>query len=452
VPVDDADVVVVGGGIAGLTAAWQLRDRRVVVLEAEQEVGGRIRSLRRGEYWLNLAAHVFPPPETALGRIITELGLETTTIPGNAMGVAVGAHVVASSRPETYPLRLPLSPGGRISFARAGLKIRRGVREYVAAAERREDDTPAARRERLTHFRNDRTFAEYLGPLTPDADAIIRAAVNRVAAEPEEVSAGAGIAQFAATFSGGSNLYHRNLHGGSSRLPQALSRALGDRIVTRAVVRSVEVAGNGVSLEFEHDGRLEQTTARAAIIATPAFTTARIVAGLPQPTREALESIPYGPYAVVALLTREDRPMPWDALYAVVAAGRSFNMLFNTASVLRTAPERRPGGTLMLYGASSLARDLSDVDDVELQRRFLHDLDAIFPGASRQVAEIVVQRWPCGIPHTRPGRAAWQPALEVPLGRIALAGDYLADRGGMDTAAESAVEAADAVRRLLETS
>lgn len=447
---DGVDIAVVGGGIAGLVAAWQLRDHRVVVLEAEPEVGGRIRSLPRGEYWLNLAAHVFPPPETALGRVIAELGLETTPIPGSAMGVATGGRVLASGRPAAYPLRLPLSISGRLSFARAGLRIRRGVREYLAAGAARGGDTPAARRERLTRFRNDETFAEYLGPLHPEADAIIRAAVNRVAADPEEVSAGAGIAQFAATFSGSSSIYHRNLAGGSGRLPQALAQALGDRVVTGAAVRRIENDRAGVAIEVERAGQTQRLSAGAAIVATPAFAAARIVAGLPERTRAALEAIPYGPYAVLALLTRERGPMPWDDLYAVVAAGRSFNMLFNTASVLRVSPKRRPGGALMLYGAGRFARALAEADDAELERRFLQDLDALYPGASREVAETVVHRWPRGIPHTRPGRAEQQAALEAPFGRIALAGDYLADRAGMDTAAETAVEAAATVRRILE--
>ena len=63
----ECDVLpVVGAGIAGLAAAWHLRDLDVVVLESEQRVGGRIRSEPRGDYWLNLAAHVFAPPESNL--------------------------------------------------------------------------------------------------------------------------------------------------------------------------------------------------------------------------------------------------------------------------------------------------------------------------------------------------------------------------------------------------
>ena len=53
------DVVVVGGGLAGLSAAWRLRHRDVVLLESGPRVGGRIRSERRGPYWLNWGGHVF---------------------------------------------------------------------------------------------------------------------------------------------------------------------------------------------------------------------------------------------------------------------------------------------------------------------------------------------------------------------------------------------------------
>ena len=45
------DVVVVGAGIAGLTAAWQLRDLDTLVLEADDRVGGRIKSFDRGAHW-----------------------------------------------------------------------------------------------------------------------------------------------------------------------------------------------------------------------------------------------------------------------------------------------------------------------------------------------------------------------------------------------------------------
>src|SRR5439155_24754211 len=54
------DAVVVGGGIAGLTAAWRLRDLDTILLESEPCVGGRIRSFERDGHWVSVGAHMFP--------------------------------------------------------------------------------------------------------------------------------------------------------------------------------------------------------------------------------------------------------------------------------------------------------------------------------------------------------------------------------------------------------
>lgn len=75
-----ADVVILGAGIAGLTAARALAERghRVVVLEASQRVGGRIHSVHSGDTVIELGAEFVHgrPPE--LWALIDEIGLETT--------------------------------------------------------------------------------------------------------------------------------------------------------------------------------------------------------------------------------------------------------------------------------------------------------------------------------------------------------------------------------------
>jgi protoporphyrinogen/coproporphyrinogen III oxidase len=441
-----ADVVVVGGGIAGLVAAWELRDLDVVLLEASDRVGGRILSEVRGGYWLNLAAHVFPGAGTTLDRVITEVGLKTEQIPGSTMGAFTHGRIVQSGSPTTYPVRLRMPLAGRISLARAGLRIRKAVNEYVALGNQSHNEPPQVTRKRLLSYRDDQTFAEYLGPLHPEADALIRAAVNRVAAEPEELAAGAGAAQFAVTFSGGNSQFLRNLPGGSSRLPQELHKRLGDRVRLKAQATRVANTEEGVEVNYRNRDGSVMVRASAAVLAVPAHEARNVLSSPPTALQTALENISYGPYVVAAILTNERRPMPWDDLYALVVPGKSFNMLFNTANLTRRQKPRAPGGSLMVYGASRLGWKLLELSDDEVRRTFLADLDSVLPKVRGHIEEIVVHRWPHGIPYSRPGRHRYQETLEGPFGRIFLAGDYIGQRGGMDTAVDVAVGAAKEAR------
>ncbi|MHB1928168.1 MAG: hypothetical protein ACYCUG_01835 [Acidimicrobiales bacterium] len=52
----------------------------------------------------------------------------------------------------------------------------------------------------------------------------------------------------------------------------------------------------------------------------------------------------------------------------------------------------------MVFSPASLARALLDLDDDEIVRRYLTDLDSIFPGLSRSVVDAHVQRWPLDCP------------------------------------------------------
>jgi DNA-binding transcriptional LysR family regulator len=146
------DAVIVGGGIAGLAAAWRLRHRDVLLLEAGDRLGGRMRSDPCGEYWLNYGAHLFPAPGSLVDTMARECDLATVPVTGGMMGLAVGATVLERGPVETYPLRLPLALRDRVAFARAGLRVKRALRAYH-------------RLERRYDFEDDRTFGELLGPL-----------------------------------------------------------------------------------------------------------------------------------------------------------------------------------------------------------------------------------------------------------------------------------------------
>ena len=110
------EAVVVGGGIAGLAAAWALRDRDVVLLKESDRVGGRIFAQTRDPYWLNFGAHLLRVLDTPMGRLAEEVGSETLPVTGeleawmNGDSFAVGlSNVFPSASPCRWRRASPSS-------------------------------------------------------------------------------------------------------------------------------------------------------------------------------------------------------------------------------------------------------------------------------------------------------------------------------------------------------
>ena len=425
------DVVIVGGGIAGLSAAWALQHRDVLLLEAGDRLGGRMRSDPCGDYWLNYGAHLFPAPGSLVDRMANDCGLRTVRVSGSMMGLAVGPKLLTTGRIETYPFRLPLTIRDRIAFAQAGARLMRAVRRY-------------RRLEQRYDFEDDRTFGEFLGPLTPRVREIFSCAAHRATAELDELSAGCGIGLFALVWGGTGSLIARNLVGGTGQLPAALGERLGERALTGCRVDAIRA--DGADLVVQYNGSEVRT--QHVIVAAQAPHAAPLVAPLAEKAGAALARLTYGAFLAVAVETNETGPMPYDEVYAVATPGRIFDMFTNQAHSQRTPGPRRPGGSLMLFaGARGAAAMMRESDDVIIDH-FLADLYELFPQTRDVIANAQVQRWQLGNVYARPGRARLQPALEGPLGpheNLHLAGDYFAELGTMEAAALTGVAAAERV-------
>ena len=154
-----ADVVVVGGGLAGLSAAAQLHQAGLVtvVCEAGDEVGGRVRTDRRDGFLLDRGFQVVLPAYPELGRQVDisalQLrpflrGLLTTThtertwlaAPWHGSRAAAGAAGFLLGHPRdslalaALSLRDVLTPGPVISRANPGTSTMTELRTRVSEA------------------------------------------------------------------------------------------------------------------------------------------------------------------------------------------------------------------------------------------------------------------------------------------------------------------------------
>lgn len=419
------DVVVVGGGIAGLASAWRLQHRDVVVLESEQRVGGRIRSERRGEYWLNWGAHVYAGGGSSTDWLLNSTGVDVAPITGVLTALAMNGKLLTTGRIETYPFRIPMSMAARADLIRATLKVSTAVARYAKLVQQRPGESPAARQQRIYNFMNDQTFAEFIGPLSKDAEAFFKPTVTRSAADLDEISAGAGVGYFSLVWGIGGGLTNGIL-GGPATLTEAIAGALGERLQLGATVREVEQRRDSVVVRYEQGGVVLEVEARYAVLATPATVSHRVAVNLDADVKEALSKVIYGPYVSAAFLTNETTPQVWDGAYSIAAPNRSFNIVLNQASIIRAREShRKPGGSIMTFSPASIARELLEKSDEEIRDIYIADLNDILPGFASVVEEAHVQRWYTGAPYCFPGRAKLQPTLTRRDSRIQLAGDYL---------------------------
>jgi len=101
-----AAVAIVGGGVAGLTAAYRLKRKglRVVVYEASDRAGGVIRTERREGYLAELGPSSMTAAGGAVAELFTQLGLDASRI--EAQPAAKKRYIVRKAKLVALPTAL----------------------------------------------------------------------------------------------------------------------------------------------------------------------------------------------------------------------------------------------------------------------------------------------------------------------------------------------------------
>jgi oxygen-dependent protoporphyrinogen oxidase len=416
---EPADLAIVGGGLAGLFAAWRARRQTVEarapvvrVLEAAAAPGGVVATIDEAGFRIERAASSIRGASLELLAAIRELGLADQL---------VAAAPCAAKRWVAFRGRLEPTPAGPLSFLEspllsAGAKLRLALEPFVGEAAARQDET-------LASFVA-RRFGE--GIVDPLFDAVVTGIFAGDVRRLEAASAMPRLVELAARhgsvvrgFLAAARARKREgistrglfaLRGGMASLVAALARSLGDALTCDARVVAVRRIEEGEARWELEDARGRLVRAREVVLATPAWAAAPLLAPLAPELARELAAIESANVAVVALgVARAQVGADVDGLGFLVPRSESsplLGVLFESSLF----PERAPAGRVLLrcmvggerlvlpddenaiadLGWREAARYLQITGTPEMRRVFVHKpgIPQYRPGHARRLARI----------------------------------------------------------------
>lgn len=423
----DHEIVVVGAGITGLTAAHELRDRSPLVLEAGDRPGGRVHTVDLAGRRMNLGAEYWidSPGDTEGRALLGELGVEIETHSTTAAdGLVVDDRYVAVTSSEALADALDLAGAARADLAAVRTRIADTLDELWSA-----DDPVDLVAELMS-----RTAATWLG----DVDPAVRRLYQQLSTitpslDLDDAHALSFLTLLPAVAGTVEHQYGaETIRGGTRSIVEALAARLDPPPVYGATVLAIEDDGDGVRVHVSRHGRRSVVTARTAIVTVPAPVAARVCVDLPAWKLAALRAVFYIPWLCVDIVVDLDADVD-----PAAAPGPTVSFLDGPMSLLIDATHGE--GTeraLRLFAGGVRAEPFLDAGIDRFASLAEAQLRRAFPSCSPARGR-ASSTWIAGAPHLRWGSDYGTPhnieALLRPVDNIHFAGDYM---GFVDAAAD----------------
>jgi squalene-associated FAD-dependent desaturase len=448
-----ARVVVIGGGLAGITASIALAESgaQVTLLEARPRLGGATCSFTRDGLVVDTGQHVFLGCCTAYRGLLGKLGVTAHAPLQDRFDVTVLAPGSAGSPVRRARLRRTALPGplhmlpalARYSFL--SFPERASVSRPALAMRRLDPADPALDPQRLgdwlaAHGQSDRArrvlwdlfTVSALNIAGDDASLALAATVVKTGLLGRSNAADIGVPA----------LPLGELHGDAAA---TLLAKLGARVVMAAKVTAVEVsAGRDARFSVRlarpaepaadaaaDSGLATELPADAVVLAVPHETAGRLMppGALPAGTVESWTGLGASPIVNVHVIY--DRPVT-DLPFAA-AVDSPVQWVFDRTRISGLDRNAAPGRPQYLAISLSAADEYADVPAAQLRERFLPALAELFPAArAARVTEFFVTRERRATFRQAPGTGRLRPRSGTQLPGLVLAGAWT-DTGWPDT-------------------
>ncbi len=430
------DVAVVGAGISGLAAAYQLHQQgyRVAVLERQVRAGGKARSERFGGFLMERGPSTV---NAAAGPITTwsrALGLDALRV---ELGPGVRRRYLVAHGALTG---IPLHPYGFLASAYLSWPGRLRVLAEIFAARRE-----PAMEESVAEFFTRRFGREFMERvMEPLVAGMFAGSPERMAMADSfpalvtmERRCGSVLRGLIDSRLRGGRMPGRQLcswHAGIGALPGALAQGLAARISTGVAVRRIRRRGqNGFRIDTARHGWLDVP---AVVIATQAHVTSALVEHLAPGAAAAAATIEAPSLAIIFLGYRRhqiDHPLDGLGYLSPRSEGRKLaGVLFSSTMFEGRAPEGYVA--LTAYAGGARAPELARLPAEELIRLTRAELAELL-GVRGPPVIAQVQQWERGLPQYtmgHPRRVAALGEAEATVPGLFFTGNYL---GGVSVSA-----------------
>ena len=460
-------VVVIGGGIAGLAAAYRLTqiapDPAITLIESDPRLGGKILTERVDGFVIEGGPDTFLSLKSGGLDLCCELGLESR-LHGTNESVR-RTYVMRGNKLHELPEGLTgLIPSRFGPMARTSLisplgKLRMGLEFLIPPRYADGDETLAAFVERrLGRELYDRLIEPLMGGIyAGDGEQLSLASTFPELRQTELQHGGLLKGMLAAKKKAPSSKPTRKKWSafltpttGLAEIVESLEERLNGIEIRRGTrVVGVEAASPGYQVRLESGASLQ---AVAIIFATPAFITADLISNLDTTLSTALRAIPYVSTATVSIAYPLDNiPRPLDGYGYIIprAEGRAILACTWTSTKF---PHRAPEGFGLIRSFVGRAgqEGALDVDDDDLLKLVLDELRRTLGITAPPVLHRIF-RWPKAMPQYTLGHLD---RLDVVESRLAAhPGLFVAGsayRGiGIPDCISSGETAAEAVRKFL---